>query len=62
VYRETFKRENAWQQILVGEASSPLRGQSSNTSVSEVADTLISKTTDYMFGIEVTVGFPLVRT
>jgi hypothetical protein len=52
-YREVLKREN--KQIT--EASSPLRGQSSNSDVSEV-----SKTTDYVFGNEVTAGFPLVRT
>jgi hypothetical protein len=43
------------------EGSSPVGGQSSNGGVSEV-DSVISKTTDYMFGNEATVGFPLART
>jgi hypothetical protein len=44
------------------EASSPVRSQSSNSSVSEVVDSVVSKTTNYMLGNEVTVGFHLVRT
>jgi hypothetical protein len=62
VYRERFKRENGYQHIT--EASSPVKGQytRSNSGVSEVVDSVISKTTDYLFGNEVTAGFRLVRT
>jgi hypothetical protein len=58
VQRERFKQENGKQQIT--EASSPIRGQSSNSGMSEVVDSVI-KTTDYTFGNEVTAGFRLVR-
>jgi hypothetical protein len=44
------------------EVSSPVGGQSSNSSVSEVVESVISKTRDYVLGNEVTAGFPLVRT
>jgi hypothetical protein len=42
--------------------SSPVGGQSSNSGVCEVVDSVISKATDYVLGNEVTAGFPLVRT
>jgi hypothetical protein len=37
-------------------------GQSSNSTVSEVVESVIYTTTDYKLGNEVAVGFPLVRT
>jgi hypothetical protein len=39
VYRERLKRENGYQQIA--EVSSPVRGQSSNSGVSELVDSVI---------------------
>jgi hypothetical protein len=42
-------------------ASSRVRFESSNSGDGEVVDSVISKTTDYMFGNEVFAGFHLVR-
>jgi hypothetical protein len=39
VYRERFKWENGWQQIM--ETSSPVRGHSGNSGVSEVVGSVI---------------------
>jgi hypothetical protein len=44
------------------EASSPVRGQSSNSGVREVVDSVIIQNNRLHGGNEVTVGFSLVRT